>query len=315
MLTSTVIVPTYNRPVDLQKCLQSILSQSRLPSEVIIVDDGALPEPPLKGEFEARGIRYVYTRKDQPDVCASRNLGARLATGEIVLLLEDDVVMEPDYVAELMGTFERDTTGRVGGVGGVTIGTTPRGVKAWVRALYRACFMISGFREGRILPSGFCTELGESVIPLRKEAPVDFHCGGICAYRAWVFKEFTFARNYVKQGYGEDKDFSHRVARKYPLLANPRARVTHNYSPSMRDDYSERSRKFIMGLYYFFKAHARKGWWSWFFFGYAVFGYALAGWISLACRPSRKKLAQARGVMQGVGQILKGAPSLAATGA
>lgn len=306
MLTSTVIIPTYHRPTDLQKCLQSILNQSRLPSEVIVVDDGALPEPPLKAEFESRGIHYQYARKDRPDMCESRNLGIRMATGEVVFFLDDDVVLEPDYVAELMGSLERDATGRVAGVGGVTLGTTPVGVKAWARALYRACFLISGFREGRILPSGFCTELGESVIPLRRETPVEFLCGGISAYRAWVFKEFTFVRDYEKFGYGEDKDFSHRVARRYRLLANPRARLTHYHSPSMRSDYSERGRKFIMGRYFFFRAYVDQKWWNRFCFGYAVLGYALAGWAALACCPSRRKLALAQGVLRAIRQILGG---------
>ena len=47
MFDISIIIPTYNSPEELQNCLASILEQTVLPGEIIIVDDGNLEQIPL----------------------------------------------------------------------------------------------------------------------------------------------------------------------------------------------------------------------------------------------------------------------------
>lgn len=77
----SVIIPTYNRPAELTNCIQSILTQSEKPDEVIIIDDGALPAPPLQKECTERGIYYLYIKKKNLVWPNQETLAQRLLRG------------------------------------------------------------------------------------------------------------------------------------------------------------------------------------------------------------------------------------------
>jgi GT2 family glycosyltransferase len=100
---TTVIVPTYQRHELLERCLRALLDQvpSTPPYEVVVVDDCSSPET---GEVVRRVAgtdpRVTYLRHEvNRGLSASRNTGIRAARGEIVLFVDNDVVVEPDYVA------------------------------------------------------------------------------------------------------------------------------------------------------------------------------------------------------------------------
>ncbi|MBF0144456.1 MAG: glycosyltransferase family 2 protein, partial [Magnetococcales bacterium] len=78
MLRASIIIPTYHRPKELGDCLQSILRQTLLPFEVIVVDDGDLGGFPMREALEAAGIRCLYHKKEKPGLTASRNVGIGL---------------------------------------------------------------------------------------------------------------------------------------------------------------------------------------------------------------------------------------------
>ena len=75
MLSSTVIIATRNRPTELSHALRSLLLQTRLPEEVIVVDDGNLPGFPLDERFRAEGVRTRLLRKSTPGLTGSRVAG------------------------------------------------------------------------------------------------------------------------------------------------------------------------------------------------------------------------------------------------
>ncbi|XPV75086.1 MAG: glycosyltransferase family 2 protein [Desulfovibrio sp.] len=310
MLTSTIIIPTYNRPGDLNNCVASLLAQTRLPEEVVVVDDGDLPGFPLEAECRAAGIRCVYMQKDVPGLTESRNVGVSLATQEIIFFLDDDVVLEPEYVAEILRVYEQDKSGRIGGVGGVMANKKPLGVLQKIRRVVNILFFVSGWREGRVLPSGFCSDFGTTPFPLSGEAEVDFLDGGVCSYRHEVFDHFSFTDHYRKYGFGEDKDFSYSVSRRYTLVLTPLARLDHLESAVMRPDLRTWGRKFIMGRYLFFRKYVYTGWWSLLFFGWAVFGYTLDRLTIALLMRSGSEWDRVCGIGDAVRLIFKGGVSL-----
>jgi GT2 family glycosyltransferase len=100
---ATVIVPTYNRPEVLEECVRALVAQAPdTPAyEVIVVDDGSRVD--LSSRLEslpgaARRVRYVRHDTNRGR-SATRNSGIDLAEGAIVLLVDDDVVVDPHYVA------------------------------------------------------------------------------------------------------------------------------------------------------------------------------------------------------------------------
>ena len=120
-IKTSVIIPTYNRPQDLTNCMQSILSQSVKPDEIIVVDDGDLPGFPLLNECKGAGIRCIFHKKNiKKNIrgpAASRNAGVKLSFGEIIFFLDDDVKLFPDYIEKILKVYELDQKSIIGGVG------------------------------------------------------------------------------------------------------------------------------------------------------------------------------------------------------
>lgn len=96
----TAVIPTLNRSASLRRTLQSLLSQSRLPDEIIVVDasDGSDEVEVVKREFAARGVMWIHT---SASVCLQRNTGIRRAAGEWIFLCDDDIELNPDYILTL----------------------------------------------------------------------------------------------------------------------------------------------------------------------------------------------------------------------
>lgn len=99
----SIVVATFNRPVELQACLRS-LAQLDYPAarfEVIVVDDGSpVPVPDSVGEF-APHLRVSIVRQANRGCGPARNLGARAATGEYLVFADDDCLPRPDCLTRL----------------------------------------------------------------------------------------------------------------------------------------------------------------------------------------------------------------------
>jgi len=87
--TASVVLSTYNRAAQVGTAVQSVLSQSGVDLELVVVDDGSTDDTPavLAGLADPR-MRCV--RQSNRGLSASRNTGAREARGDWLLFLDDD---------------------------------------------------------------------------------------------------------------------------------------------------------------------------------------------------------------------------------
>lgn len=94
----SMVIPTRNRKDSLFRLLNSVLIQTMIPSEVIIVDSSeiALNEQELLSKYETLNIKL---RHSKPSVCKQRNLGIQEAGGRFVFICDDDNELEKDYVS------------------------------------------------------------------------------------------------------------------------------------------------------------------------------------------------------------------------
>jgi len=306
MLKSTIIIPTYHRPKELTDCLRSILNQTVLPDEVIVVDDSELPLPPLQNELESFHINYIFTRKKIPGLTESRNKGIALSSGDIIFFLDDDVVLAPDFLKAQLAVYEADPEKHILGVCGLITNEQHRGLKNRLRTLSEALFMVSGIREGRVLRSGFSADFGRCWMPSEQEFEVDFLPGGATSYRRSIFKRFMFTDQYNDIGLGEDKDFSYQVAQEGRLIFTKNSCCEHFSAPSMRANKRREGYMFIVGRYLFFKRFFSEKPLNWFFFWYAVSGYVLLRVFGVLTFPNQSKLARLKGVLEGIIAFIKG---------
>lgn len=309
-LTSSVIIPTYNRPRELTVCLRSLLRQTRLPTEVIVVDDGDLPAVPFQRDFEAAGVACRYISKDAPGLTESRNAGVAMAVGDIVFFLDDDVELFPDYLEKILDVYAVDHGGVVAGVGGRVANDKPMNLVRILRWLVDLLFLNCGVRAGRILPSGFCTDYGRTPFMPRTARPVQFLSGGASSFRKRIFDDMSFTRGYRSVALGEDKDFTGRLSRVHRLVFVPDARLNHYEAASMRPPKRDWGRKFLLGRYLFFRAVVQRRWWHWICFYYAATGYLLVRSAIALISFDRGEYARVAGILEGLRMAVTGKVTL-----
>ncbi len=114
--TISVLIPTYKRTADLERCLRSIEVQERPADEVVIVirsvDEASrdfltawLPRLPL-----------VIKQVEVPGQVHALNSGLAASRGEIIAITDDDAAPRPDWLKRIEEHFLRDEG--VGAVGG-----------------------------------------------------------------------------------------------------------------------------------------------------------------------------------------------------
>ena len=101
----SVVIPTYNRLPILRKCLNGLEAQRGLgPAdefEVVLVDDGSTDGTVewLQQEAEAYPhVRLVCQEHGGPAL--GRNLGVSSARGEVIVFIDSDLVVLPDFLSQ-----------------------------------------------------------------------------------------------------------------------------------------------------------------------------------------------------------------------
>ena len=105
----SVVMPTHNRPEQLARAAQSVLSQDLTDLELIIVDDASSDDTPTVTERLSDDSRVTVVRNEESvGPGGARNQGISLARGEMLGFCDDDDAWLPGAAAILMGTLESD---------------------------------------------------------------------------------------------------------------------------------------------------------------------------------------------------------------
>ncbi|MCS7178728.1 MAG: glycosyltransferase [Anaerolineae bacterium] len=98
-LRVSVIIPALNEAGYLPHLLEALAAQTRPAEEVIVADAGSINgTPDLARKYGARTVRGGSP-------AAGRNAGARVATGNLLLFLDADVVPPPDFIERALREF------------------------------------------------------------------------------------------------------------------------------------------------------------------------------------------------------------------
>ena len=250
-LTTCVILCTRNRVADIIPCLESLVLQTALPQEIIVVDssDRSLQEYDSfktifnNDRFSGVSLRYIHTT---PGLTYQRNKGIELCTSDIAHFLDDDVVLTSHYLASMRMLFEENPE-YAGGMG--TITNIPVQARLnWHRALRYLFLLQRDYASGNFTSSGMPTH----AYGTQKVKSVEV-LGGCCmAYRSWVFKNHIFDEQLKRYGFIKDCDFSRRVSYNHPLFYNPHARLAHYPSSSNRDGIIDNRAMYIKHYRYLF---------------------------------------------------------------
>lgn len=90
----SVVIPTYNSASIIGEAIESVLSQSLPPDEVIVVDDGSTDDTAAVCRRFARRVRYL--RQENARASSARNNGIASSRGGWLAFLDADDLWEPD---------------------------------------------------------------------------------------------------------------------------------------------------------------------------------------------------------------------------
>jgi len=219
---AAVVVPIFNSPECVQRCIDAVLRWSPR-SELILVDDGS-DDPaiaPLLANCSGRGNVRVHRNTRNRGYTHSVNIGMALAGGADVVLLNSDTEVGPRWLSALrIAAYGADDIGTVTAVsdnaGAFTVPELeqycPTPTRWSLAQAQRAVLQQAGLRYPQLpTGNGFCMYVKRAL--LARIGPMD---------------EAAFP-----QGYGEENDFCQRAERAgYRNLIAGNVLVRHERSAS-----------------------------------------------------------------------------------
>lgn len=99
----SIIVPVYNVQDYLDKCISSILAQTYINLEIIIIDDGSTDKSGEIGDkYAAKDSRVAVYHKYNGGLSSARNYGIEKAKGNYITFIDSDDSVNRNYIAKLM---------------------------------------------------------------------------------------------------------------------------------------------------------------------------------------------------------------------
>ncbi len=225
----TVVIPTYRRPQDLARCLETLQKQTRLADEVlIVVRDTDTETWAFLAEFNPKLLPLQTVEVKVPGVVAAMNAGLEAARGDIIAFTDDDAAPHPDWLERIETHFLADDS--IGGVGG----------RDWV---YRGKQLLNEEREVVGKLQWFGRAIGNHHIGVGKAREVDILKGVNMSFRRNAIAGLHFDSK--MQGTGAQVHFELAFClalrrRGWKLIYDPMVRVNHY--PAQRFDEDCRDR-------------------------------------------------------------------------
>jgi O-antigen biosynthesis protein len=111
----TIVIPAYNKFRTTYNCLRSIAENPPKASfEIVVVDDGSRDETLFGSLLVSGGAKFIRNTKNEGFI-RSCNAGAATARGAYLFFLNNDTLVRPNWLDELVSTF--DTVPNLGIVG------------------------------------------------------------------------------------------------------------------------------------------------------------------------------------------------------
>lgn len=111
----SIIVPLYNRPVEIKEMLNSLLDQRYPHFEVIVVEDGSTKKADQIVEKFKDRLDVSYFFKENEGQGFARNYGFERAKGDFFIVFDSDIIVPADYFDQVLAGLERDGLDAFGG--------------------------------------------------------------------------------------------------------------------------------------------------------------------------------------------------------
>jgi len=231
----SVIVPTIGRPESLIRLLESLCSQTVMVHQVVIADgsaDGLTAAVAADERWLRAGLRVESVKVQPPHATRQRVAAIAASDGEFLLLLDDDVALEPECVEKLRQVVASDP-GIVGASADFSNHRWPAPTAAWHFYLRRILRLPEGAWQGRVV--GPLLRFGFRPVP-SENRPIEWLATGNTLLRrsayleAGGFSDFFLHRSTIN----EDVDLGLKISRRGTIMFCPAARLAHFHAAGGR---------------------------------------------------------------------------------
>lgn len=268
----SLIICTYNRRKAIEILMNSVVTQSMYPNQIIIVD-GSLNEE-TKTYFETtnyKNLEYFLVDDSNRGLTKQRNFGISKVNliSEVVCFLDDDTILDTTYFSEIINTYVKFPDAY--GVGGYITNEVKWEKNAADFKENCKYFTYDGFHrtedkrfilrkklglDSDVLP-GFSPLFSHgrslSFLPFSgKIYKVEQLMGGVSSFKKEVLDTHKFSTYFEGYGLYEDAEFTIRISKFGQLYLNTNANLEHHH------DASGRPNQFNYG-----KMVVRNGWYVW----------------------------------------------------
>ena len=205
----SIIIATFNRHDILGATLASVLKQDYEQYELIVIDQSTLSYAGVHRFAADSAVPFQYLHRPVPNLPKARNTGIEMAEGDIVIFIDDDVLLDANYIAHHARHYLDPT---VGGVTGLVLSLDAANADPIAQAKTHRCL-----RRPTLDQPVDVRWLSGCSMSYRKTALLDV--GG-----------FDIA--YTGSSWCEDVDVSVRVSQRgLRLLFDPHIRLVHLAAP------------------------------------------------------------------------------------
>lgn len=105
----SVIVPAYNAGRFIARALASIEAQTRLPDEVVVVDDGSSDDTAqqIRAFAQSSALHLVVRQQQNQGSSSARNHAIRVASGDLIAFMDADDIMYPSFLERMEAGLAR----------------------------------------------------------------------------------------------------------------------------------------------------------------------------------------------------------------
>ncbi|HOW29749.1 MAG TPA: glycosyltransferase [archaeon] len=237
MYSITTIIVTYKRQKELEDCIYAILNQTILPKELIIIDNGKLEFvknlcKKIKLDKRAQKINIIYVESDENSLTVGKNKGIQLAKGNLISIIDDDMIIEKDYYKFILEVFDKNSDAL--GVMGFNTIKRKNALLNKITKIYNRIFLISANTNDycNLWPSlgnTYPLNIKNKIIPC-------MWLSGQSTFKKSILLKIKPDNNLKKYCWNEDIDLSHRIYKKYPntLFLTGKARYFHEGTTNVR---------------------------------------------------------------------------------
>ena len=113
----TIMIPAHNEEAGLENAIKSVLGTEYNNKEIIVIDDGSTDNTyMIAKKFSDQGlIKLIHRNQASGSKATALNYGSVYATGDLILCMDGDTVLEPQSVHRMVDHFKEDTVVAVAG--------------------------------------------------------------------------------------------------------------------------------------------------------------------------------------------------------